>query len=146
MQIPLKTCEDCGGSGICSECNGEGFVLKKLSEESAERARLSAKNMATRYTAGYIWILSQSLSLAHTRTCMPTPTHAHTQKQHNLHHRIDTTRYTFSGFQRSGATVQSAPLPDLVALVVALESWTINFICYISLFLINIGNLSCFNA
>lgn len=52
MQIPLKTCEDCGGSGICSECKGEGFVLKKLSEESAERARLTAKNMATQYTAG----------------------------------------------------------------------------------------------
>ncbi|KAM3740531.1 hypothetical protein ACB098_08G105400 [Castanea mollissima] len=51
-QIPTKVCEDCGGSGICSECNGEGFVLKKLSEESAEKARLTAKNMATRYTAG----------------------------------------------------------------------------------------------
>ncbi|WOL13275.1 hypothetical protein Cni_G22044 [Canna indica] len=50
--ITLKICEDCGGSGICAECNGEGFVLKKLSEESAERARLTAKNMATRYTAG----------------------------------------------------------------------------------------------
>ncbi|KAK9279470.1 hypothetical protein L1049_013149 [Liquidambar formosana] len=43
-QIPLTVCEDCGGSGICSECNGEGFVLKKLSEESAEKARLTAKN------------------------------------------------------------------------------------------------------
>ncbi|KAF9675175.1 hypothetical protein SADUNF_Sadunf09G0004900 [Salix dunnii] len=86
-EIPLKTCEDCGGSGICPECNGEGFVLKKLSEESAERARMSAKNMATRYTAG-----------------------------------IDTTRYTFSGFQKSGATVRSAPLPDLVALVVGAGS------------------------
>lgn len=53
-QVPLKTCEDCGGSGICSECKGEGFVLKRLSEESAERARLTAKNMATRYTAGYM--------------------------------------------------------------------------------------------
>nr|XP_018679904.1 PREDICTED: uncharacterized protein LOC103980205 isoform X1 [Musa acuminata subsp. malaccensis] len=48
----LKTCEDCGGSGICTGCNGEGFILKKMSEESAERARLAAKNMATRYTAG----------------------------------------------------------------------------------------------
>lgn len=52
MQIPQKTCEDCGGSGICPECKGEGFVLKKLSEESAEKARLTAKNAATRYTAG----------------------------------------------------------------------------------------------
>lgn len=52
-QVPEKTCEDCGGSGICSECKGEGFVLKRLSEDSAERARLTAKNMATRYTAGY---------------------------------------------------------------------------------------------
>lgn len=54
MQIPLKVCEDCGGSGICSECKGEGFVLKKLSEDSAERARMAAKNAATRYTAGYV--------------------------------------------------------------------------------------------
>ena len=59
-QVPLQTCEECGGSGICSECKGEGFVLKKLSDESAERARLTAKNMATRYTAGYIFL---SLSL-----------------------------------------------------------------------------------
>ncbi|KAI8524106.1 hypothetical protein RHMOL_Rhmol13G0123800 [Rhododendron molle] len=51
-EVPLKLCEECGGSGICPECNGEGFVLKKLSEKSAERARLTAKNMATRYTAG----------------------------------------------------------------------------------------------
>ncbi|XP_038714890.1 uncharacterized protein LOC120008579 isoform X2 [Tripterygium wilfordii] len=51
-EIPLKICEDCSGSGICSECKGEGFVLKKLSEESAEKARLKSKNMATRFTAG----------------------------------------------------------------------------------------------
>ncbi|XP_022152827.1 uncharacterized protein LOC111020449 [Momordica charantia] len=50
-EIPLRTCEDCGGSGLCSECKGEGFVLKKLSDENAERARLAAKNMATRFTA-----------------------------------------------------------------------------------------------
>lgn len=47
-----KDCDDCGGSGICSECNGEGFMLKKLSGESAEKARMMAKNAATRYTAG----------------------------------------------------------------------------------------------
>ncbi|KAK2967112.1 hypothetical protein RJ640_004088 [Escallonia rubra] len=51
-EAPSRTCEDCGGSGICSECNGEGFVLKRLSDGSAEKARLTAKNMATRYTAG----------------------------------------------------------------------------------------------
>lgn len=51
-EVPLKICEDCGGSGICSECKGEGFVLKRVSEGTAEKARLSAKNMATRYTAG----------------------------------------------------------------------------------------------
>ncbi|KAI3511816.1 hypothetical protein L1887_18974 [Cichorium endivia] len=50
--IPTRTCEDCGGSGICSECKGEGFVLKRMSDSSAEKARLNAKNMATRYTAG----------------------------------------------------------------------------------------------
>lgn len=77
MQIPLKTCEDCGGSGICSECSGEGFVLKKLSEESAERARLSAKNMATRYTAGYILSLSLNLYLWHTHALVRPHMHTH---------------------------------------------------------------------
>ncbi|XXG40581.1 hypothetical protein AAC387_Pa01g1262 [Persea americana] len=52
VDSPSKVCEDCGGSGICAECNGEGFVLKKLTEESADKARMAAKNMATRYTAG----------------------------------------------------------------------------------------------
>ncbi|OAY75770.1 hypothetical protein ACMD2_01384 [Ananas comosus] len=40
----LKVCEDCGGSGICAECNGEGFILKKISDESAEKARMAAKS------------------------------------------------------------------------------------------------------
>ncbi|KAM3291102.1 hypothetical protein P3S67_019391 [Capsicum chacoense] len=47
-----RICEDCGGSGVCAECRGEGFVLKKMSDENAERLRLMAKNAATRYTAG----------------------------------------------------------------------------------------------
>ncbi|XP_016688714.1 uncharacterized protein [Gossypium hirsutum] len=67
-EVPLRTCEDCEGSGICSECRGEGFVLKKLSEESAERARLTAKNMATRYTAGIgagSFQTSQEMELLH---------------------------------------------------------------------------------
>nr|GFB01098.1 poly(ADP-ribose) glycohydrolase 1-like isoform X1 [Tanacetum cinerariifolium]GFB01144.1 poly(ADP-ribose) glycohydrolase 1-like isoform X1 [Tanacetum cinerariifolium] len=34
---------------------GEGFVLKRLSDGSAEKARLNAKNMATRYTAGSLY-------------------------------------------------------------------------------------------
>ena len=57
IQIPLRPCEDCGGSGLCSECKGEGFVLKKLSDENAERARLAAKNMATRFTAAYKFLV-----------------------------------------------------------------------------------------
>lgn len=57
----MKTCEACGGSGICPDCKGEGFVVKRLSDESAERARMTAKNMATRYTAAYI-LLSPYLS------------------------------------------------------------------------------------
>ncbi|XP_060175273.1 uncharacterized protein LOC132605991 isoform X2 [Lycium barbarum] len=52
-EAPSIICEDCGGSGICAECRGEGFVLKKMSDENAERLRLMAKNAATRYTAGY---------------------------------------------------------------------------------------------
>ncbi|XP_071720830.1 uncharacterized protein [Rutidosis leptorrhynchoides] len=50
--VPTRTCDDCGGSGLCPECKGEGFVLKRMSDSSAEKARLNAKNMATRYTAG----------------------------------------------------------------------------------------------
>lgn len=53
-QAPVRICEDCDGSGVCAECRGEGFVLKKMSDENAERARLMAKNAATRYTAGYV--------------------------------------------------------------------------------------------
>ncbi|XP_021896108.1 uncharacterized protein LOC110813331 isoform X2 [Carica papaya] len=65
-EVPLITCEDCGGSGICSECNGEGFVQKKLSDESAERARMAAKNMATRYTAGFLQgLMSKLLDIIH---------------------------------------------------------------------------------
>lgn len=52
FEVPANGCEECGGSGVCSECNGEGFILKKLSEESAAKARMTAKNDATRYTAG----------------------------------------------------------------------------------------------
>ena len=52
---PTRTCDDCGGSGICPECKGEGFVLKRMTDGSAEKARLNAKNMATRYTAGYVY-------------------------------------------------------------------------------------------
>ncbi|KAM7502097.1 hypothetical protein LguiB_001001 [Lonicera macranthoides] len=50
-KAPSKICGNCGGSGICPECRGEGFVPKKLSDGSAEKARLTAKNMATRHTA-----------------------------------------------------------------------------------------------
>ncbi|CAH9096921.1 unnamed protein product [Cuscuta epithymum] len=52
VEVPTKMCEDCGGTGICSGCKGEGFVVKKMSEESAVKARATAQNAATRYTAG----------------------------------------------------------------------------------------------
>ncbi|XLU49850.1 hypothetical protein S245_044664 [Arachis hypogaea] len=55
VEIKVKVCKDCGGSGKCSECNGEGFVLKKRSDERAERARSQAKNMATRFTVRKCW-------------------------------------------------------------------------------------------
>ncbi|XP_062094509.1 uncharacterized protein LOC133800531 [Humulus lupulus] len=69
VQVPLKTCEDCDGSGICSECKGEGFVLKKLSDKSAEKARLTAKNAATRYTAALPKKWSYCTKCSSARSC-----------------------------------------------------------------------------
>ncbi|KAL3850420.1 hypothetical protein ACJIZ3_012302 [Penstemon smallii] len=69
VEAPTKICEDCGGSGVCSECNGEGFVLKRLSDEGAERARLMAKNMATRYTAGLPKKWSYCTKCSSARSC-----------------------------------------------------------------------------
>ncbi|XP_015952450.1 uncharacterized protein LOC107476994 isoform X1 [Arachis duranensis] len=69
VEIKVKVCEDCGGSGICSECNGEGFVLKKRSDESAERARSQAKNMATRFTAGLPKKWSYCTKCSSSRSC-----------------------------------------------------------------------------
>ncbi|PPD77770.1 hypothetical protein GOBAR_DD25319 [Gossypium barbadense] len=54
---------------IEAKCRGEGFVLKKMSEESAERARLTAKNMATRYTAGLPKKWSYCTKCSSTRSC-----------------------------------------------------------------------------
>lgn len=105
-QIPTKICEDCGGSGICSECNGEGFVLKKLSEVSAERARSTAKNMATRYTAGYIFPYL-SLSPCITLDCINV---------------LNSSLHCKTGFQRNGVTVLSVLLPVPAAPVVAVGS------------------------
>jgi hypothetical protein len=48
-----EECSECGGTGLCPRCKGEGFVFKQLPEEAASRARKAAKNMATRYTSGY---------------------------------------------------------------------------------------------
>ncbi|CAH8387104.1 unnamed protein product [Eruca vesicaria subsp. sativa] len=69
-EASMKECEVCGGSGICSECKGEGFVLKKLSDETAEKARLTAKNMATRYTAGLPKKWSYCTKCSSTRSCI----------------------------------------------------------------------------
>ncbi|KAF2541159.1 hypothetical protein F2Q70_00035699 [Brassica cretica] len=69
-EASMKECEVCGGSGICSECKGEGFVLKKLSDENAEKARLASKNMATRYTAGLPKKWSYCTKCSSTRSCI----------------------------------------------------------------------------
>ncbi|CAN6557032.1 unnamed protein product [Malus baccata var. baccata] len=69
-EVPMKICEACRGSGICPECKGEGFVLKKLSDESAERARLASKNMATRYTAGLPKKWSYCTKCSSARSCL----------------------------------------------------------------------------
>ncbi|XP_020593686.1 uncharacterized protein LOC110033877 isoform X3 [Phalaenopsis equestris] len=68
-EISTKTCEECGGSGVCSECNGEGFILKKLSAESADRARMASTNMATRYTAGLPKKWSYCTKCSSSRSC-----------------------------------------------------------------------------
>ncbi|KAK7262272.1 hypothetical protein RJT34_29838 [Clitoria ternatea] len=68
-QIQFKVCEDCGGSGICSECKGEGFVNRKRSEENAEKARVLAKNMATRYTSGLPRKWSYCTKCSSARSC-----------------------------------------------------------------------------
>ncbi|CAI9105004.1 OLC1v1003826C5 [Oldenlandia corymbosa var. corymbosa] len=68
-EVPTKICDDCAGSGICPECKGEGFVLKKLSDESAERARMMAKNAATRYTAGLPKKWSYCTKCSSSRSC-----------------------------------------------------------------------------
>ncbi|RXI04635.1 hypothetical protein DVH24_038909 [Malus domestica] len=70
VQVPMKICEACRGSGICPECKGEGFVLKKLSDESAERARMASKNMATRYTAGLPKKWSYCTKCSSARSCL----------------------------------------------------------------------------
>lgn len=69
LESLTKPCDDCQGSGICPECKGEGFVLKKLSEQSADRARLLAKNMATRYTAGLPKKWSYCSKCSSSRSC-----------------------------------------------------------------------------
>ncbi|KAL8515974.1 hypothetical protein ACS0TY_014604 [Phlomoides rotata] len=68
-QVTEAPCEDCEGSGICPECKGEGFVLKQLSKENAERARLMAKDAATRYTAGLPKKWSYCTKCSSARSC-----------------------------------------------------------------------------
>ncbi|GAB2275157.1 hypothetical protein Dimus_009920 [Dionaea muscipula] len=68
-EVLSKTCEDCRGSGICSECSGKGFVLKKMSEGSAEKARMNSTNMATRYTAGLPKKWSYCTKCSSARSC-----------------------------------------------------------------------------
>uniref|UniRef100_A0A7N0SVX1 DUF7895 domain-containing protein n=1 Tax=Kalanchoe fedtschenkoi TaxID=63787 RepID=A0A7N0SVX1_KALFE len=69
-EIPVRVCDACQGSGICPECKGEGFVLKRLSEQSTEKARLTAKNAATRYTAGLPKKWSYCSKCSSSRSCI----------------------------------------------------------------------------
>jgi len=103
LKIQFKACEDCGGSGICSECNGEGFVLRKRSGESSEMARVQAKKYANRFTAGYYFHTSLFL-------------------KYLFFLFSHSTRLIIPGFQRSGAIVLNALLVDPVQAVVAVES------------------------
>ncbi|XP_015693988.1 uncharacterized protein LOC102703980 [Oryza brachyantha] len=64
-----EECSDCGGTGLCPRCKGEGFVFKQLPEEAASRARKAAKNMATRYTAGLPTKWTYCNRCSSTRSC-----------------------------------------------------------------------------
>ncbi|CAN6215494.1 unnamed protein product [Urochloa humidicola] len=64
-----EECPECGGTGLCGRCNGEGFVFKQLSEETATKARKAAKNMATRYTAGLPTKWTYCNKCSSTRSC-----------------------------------------------------------------------------
>ncbi|XP_062233953.1 uncharacterized protein LOC133931158 [Phragmites australis] len=64
-----EECRDCGGTGLCGRCKGEGFVFKQLSEETATKARRTAKNMATRYTAGLPTKWTYCNKCSSTRSC-----------------------------------------------------------------------------
>ncbi|KAL8167472.1 hypothetical protein V2J09_008971 [Rumex salicifolius] len=70
LETPSKMCDDCGGSGICTECKGEGFTSKQLPEKTAEKARTTAKNMATRYTAGLPRKWSYCTKCSSARSCV----------------------------------------------------------------------------
>ncbi|KAL9266703.1 hypothetical protein AKJ16_DCAP07355 [Drosera capensis] len=111
-EVPLKVCEDCNGTGICSECKGEGFTLKRKSEESAEKARLTAKNAATRYTAGLICF---TITMFYSLLFFPLLVWLDSETGSCL-------SMVSIGFRRNGATAQSAQLLDPVEPVVAGES------------------------
>lgn len=68
-QVEGEECPDCGGTGLCGRCKGEGFVFKQLSEETATRARKAAKNMATRYTSGLPTKWTYCNKCSSTRSC-----------------------------------------------------------------------------
>ncbi|CAD6248312.1 unnamed protein product [Miscanthus lutarioriparius] len=68
-QVEGEECPDCGGTGLCGRCKGEGFVFKQLSEETATKARKAAKNMATRYTAGLPTKWTYCNKCSSTRSC-----------------------------------------------------------------------------
>ncbi|XP_052159572.1 uncharacterized protein LOC127777103 [Oryza glaberrima] len=64
-----EECSECGGTGLCPRCKGEGFVFKQLPEEAASRARKAAKNMATRYTSGLPTKWTYCNRCSSTRSC-----------------------------------------------------------------------------
>uniref|UniRef100_A0A0D9WUG2 DUF7895 domain-containing protein n=1 Tax=Leersia perrieri TaxID=77586 RepID=A0A0D9WUG2_9ORYZ len=68
-EVNQQECSDCGGTGLCPRCKGEGFVFKQLPEDAATRARKAAKNMATRYTAGLPTKWTYCNRCSSTRSC-----------------------------------------------------------------------------
>jgi hypothetical protein len=122
-EVEGEECPDCGGTGLCGRCKGEGFVFKQLSDETATKARKAAKNMATRYTAGYCTSSSSSSSSISSSnsilasSCIsiyilyPSSSPVTKQELDHAWHDACNCNASVAGCRPSGPTATSAPPP-----------------------------------